>query len=431
MENDKSWLLNERQRPIVATAVTVFSVAILLTAIYYCFVLLRDLVGTFSHVLLPLAIAAILATLLQPLVNFFDRKLHLGRVGSIVLLWLLVLGVVAGLAIYLIPILIDQIRQFVQAAPELQKSMFAFLREQLPGLWYWLQQQFDLGSLQFVFAERGAEAKAPTGATAAVMQESFKQLLEALRVGGSYLVNFFGLVAAYAVIPVYLSFLLYSRNEHDRWNDIERELSFLSDQRREDLIFLIRQFTEIIISFFRGQMLVGLILGIFLAVGFQIIGLQLGLILGLIAGLINIIPYLGTILGLGTALPLAYFQADGGWVLVGLVLGIFTIGQLLVDYVVLPRVMGERTGMGPMLIIFSVFFWGTALNGLLGMVLAIPLTAFFLVFWRLLRDKYIPMMKLHEPDAPRAAPPAGNAPAEGTPAGGTSADTSAPGESAH
>ena len=54
--------------------------------------------------------------------------------------------------------------------------------------------------------------------------------------------------------------------------------------------------------------------------------------------------------------------------------------------------MGDKTGMGPMLIIFSVFFWGTALGGLLGMILAIPLTAFFLVFWRLVRDKYLPAL---------------------------------------
>lgn len=391
-DNDKPWLLNERQRSVVATALTVFSTAVLLAAIYYGVVLLRVFVGTFSHVLLPLAIAAILATLLQPVVSFFDRKLHLGRVGSIALLALLVLGVLAGLAVYLVPMLVTQIKQFIDVAPKLQDRMFAFLEDDTPGLWMWLKQHIDFTEVSNFF-KNDADAEKVSGAA---VQDGAKQALDALRAVGSYLTSLFSIAAAYAVVPVYLCFMLYK--DSNRWPALSRELSFLSDQRRDDLIFLIRQFTEIIISFFRGQLIVGLIFGAFLAVGFQIAGLQLGLIIGMIAGLLNVIPYLGTILGLGTALPLAYFQEGGGWTLSAVVLGIFIVGQLLVDYLVLPKVMGKRTGMSQMLIIFSIFFWGTALNGILGMVLAIPLTAFFLVFWRLLRDKYIPMMKLKAED---------------------------------
>lgn len=405
MRNEKSWLLTERQRPVVATAVTVFSLAVLIAAIYYGVILLRNFVGVFSHVLLPLAIAAILATLLQPVVRFFDRKLRLGRIGSIVLLSLLVVGALAGLGIWLVPLVVGQIGQFIEVAPELQKRMFAFLRDEAPGLWVWLQQQLDFSQLRSLV--EGTDSPEKAAASGAAVQDGAKQLWDALKVVGHYVKSLFTIAAAYAVVPVYLCFLLYNKresNHSDPWEGIARELSFLSDQRRDDLLFLIRQFTEIIISFFRGQLLVGLILGAFLAIGFQVVGLQLGLILGMVAGLINVIPYVGTILGLGTALPLAYLQNDGGWPLVAIVLVIFIVGQLLVDYVVLPRVMGERTGMSPMLIIFSIFFWGTALNGLLGMVLAIPLTAFFLIFWRLLRDKYIPMMQLSESKPPPGKP---------------------------
>lgn len=425
MRNEKSWLLTERQRPVVATAVTVFSLAVLIAVIYYGVVLLRDFVGMFSHVLLPLAIAAILATLLQPVVRFFDRKLRLGRIGSIILLFLLVIGALAGLGIWLVPILVEQIGQFIKIAPDLQKRMFAFLREEAPGLWMWLQQQLDFSQLRAMVEGTGSA----DGNGSAAVQEGAKHLWEAARVVGSYLISLFTIAAAYAVIPVYLCFILYNNrdsNQHDPWDGIGRELSFLSDQRRDDLLFLIRQFTEIIISFFRGQFLVGLILGAFLAVGFQVVGLQLGLIIGMVAGLINVIPYLGTILGLGIALPLAYFQIDGGWSLLAVVLGIFIAGQLLVDYVVLPRVMGERTGMSPMLIIFSVFFWGTALNGLLGMVLAIPLTAFFLIFWRLIRDKYIPLMQLGVPPPPPEEPAPAPAPSQPAAPSGPSAATPPP-----
>jgi len=151
--------------------------------------------------------------------------------------------------------------------------------------------------------------------------------------------------------------------------------------------------------FFRGQIIIGLLLGVVLAVGFALVGLKFGIVLGLVLGLLNIIPYLGTMLGILTVLPLAYFQDDGGTSLIGLCAIIFIIGQLLTDYVFTPRIMGDKTGMGPMLIIFSIFFWGVALGGIMGMVLAIPLTAFFLIFWRLARERYLPALTSKHSDA--------------------------------
>ncbi len=136
-------------------------------------------------------------------------------------------------------------------------------------------------------------------------------------------------------------------------------------------------------------MLHRLLQGILFALGFALVGLKFGLVLGLLLGLLNIIPYLGSILGLGIALPLAYFQQDGGLFTLGGVLVVFTLVQMIEGYFLTPRIMGDRTGLHPMAIIVAIFFWGSALSGILGMILAIPLTAFGVVFWRLARDKYI------------------------------------------
>jgi predicted PurR-regulated permease PerM len=68
---------------------------------------------------------------------------------------------------------------------------------------------------------------------------------------------------------------------------------------------------------------------------------------------------------------------------------VFTVVQLIESYVLTPKIMGSRTGLHPMAIIVAVFFWGSALSGILGMILAIPITAFLVVFWRLAREKYI------------------------------------------
>ncbi len=123
--------------------------------------------------------------------------------------------------------------------------------------------------------------------------------------------------------------------------------------------------------------------------GFALVGLQHGFIIGLLLGFLNIIPYLGSMLGLAIALPLAFFQADGGPLRLGLVIGVFVIVQLIEGYYLTPKVMGERTGLHPLTIIVALFFWGTAFDGIAGMILAIPLTAFLVVFWRLVKTKYI------------------------------------------
>jgi predicted PurR-regulated permease PerM len=125
-----------------------------------------------------------------------------------------------------------------------------------------------------------------------------------------------------------------------------------------------------------------------LAIGFTIVGLKFGLVVGLVVGVLNIIPYLGTIIGLGVTLPLAFFQPDGGGALAGLVLLVYTLVQVIESWFLTPRIMGERTGLHPVMIIIAIFFWSTAFQGVLGMLLAIPLTAFFVTVWRLLKRKY-------------------------------------------
>jgi predicted PurR-regulated permease PerM len=157
---------------------------------------------------------------------------------------------------------------------------------------------------------------------------------------------------------------------------------------RKDVVFLVRNFIDIVVSFFRGQFLIGLIMGLLLFLGFWAVGLKFALVLGLMLGVLNIIPYLGTIVGLSVTLPLAFFQQDGGWGLLALTLVVFIIVQNIEGWFLTPKIMGDRTGLHPVTIIFAVFFWGTAFDGILGMVLAIPLTAFFVTAWRLARQKY-------------------------------------------
>lgn len=380
-EAQKSFL-SPLQRRIVATGCTALAAVFLAAACYLLFILLREFVSVFQAVLLPLAIAAILATLLRPIITFCETRTRLNRTGGILLLFSFVLLALAVLAVYVVPAILDQTGELLRLLPSLSERLLEYLKGVAPSIWQWLNDQLGQSPKDYVqnlLQEHSGLIQSTLSKATASTGHLF-----------GFIGGLFGTVAAYSIVPVYLFFIL--SGDRNVWSDLEKQLDFLPQERREDLIFLVKQFSDILIAFFRGQIIIGLLLGLVLAIGFGFIGLKFGIFLGFILGLLNIIPYLGTMLGLITVLPLAYLQEGGGPVLIGLALLVFIIGQLLTDYVFTPRIMGDKTGMGPMLIIFSVFFWGVALGGILGMILAIPLTAFFLVFWRLAREKYLPVL---------------------------------------
>ena len=125
----------------------------------------------------------------------------------------------------------------------------------------------------------------------------------------SGMIGFFAQMTYLAVIPIYLFYFLSSKR--NLINDLEKELTFLSESVRKDIVFLVREFISILVSFFRGQLLIGLLMGIGYAIGFSLSGLKFGIALGLLFGLLNIVPYLGSIVGIITAFLVAYLQPEG------------------------------------------------------------------------------------------------------------------------
>jgi predicted PurR-regulated permease PerM len=382
MPDPNAPLLSASQKRIIAAGGTALAAVFLAATFYFLFVLLRAFVTGFQDVLLPLAIAAILATLLRPIIEFCESKTRLNRVGGIILLFILVTMSIIAIALFVVPPALNTAGEFLKAAPTLLATFLEWAKGLAPSIWEWLTKQ--LGESPQTYLMNSLEGNS----------ELLREALSRAQASSGSLLTFFGSlfgkVAAYSIIPVYLFFIL--NGDRNIWKDLDKQLSFLPEERRADLVFLAKQFSQILVAFFRGQIIIGLLLGLVLAVGFGLVGLKFGIALGLVLGLLNIIPYLGTMIGILTVLPIAYFQEGGGATLIGLCAIVFIIGQVLTDYVFTPRIMGDKTGMSPMLIIFSVFFWGAALGGLLGMILAIPLTAFFLVFWRLAREKYLPAL---------------------------------------
>ncbi len=378
MQTDgKEKLLSSTQGHIVGNAITCLAFVAIIGFFTFVFFILKAFVLHFSDVLWPIATATILTLLLQPCVHGIEAHLKLKRPYSILLLYTAGLAAVASILGILLPIFIGQLIAFIQFIPELVLQFESFIKEHLKALGPWADENLDNETLQNIINQPLKAIKSISLATLPSLQEARHTIT-----------SFIAWVTGLAIVPVYLFYFLNSNfNIEQR---LRGELDFLKKSIREDILFLVEEFLNILVAFFRGQILIGLIMGVAYGLGFTIAGVKFGLMLGLMLGLLNIIPYLGTIIGLSTILPIAYFQPEGGLSLVGIAIGVFIFVQALEGYFLTPRIMGHKTGLHPVAIIVSIFFWGTALGGILGMVLAVPLTAFLIVAWRLLKRKYLP-----------------------------------------
>ncbi len=368
--------LSPRQRTTVAAAMTLGAVLVLVIVFSAIVWGLAHFVGTFQNVLLPPVVAGILTMLLRPYYGWLVRTCRGYRSAGLILFFLSAL-IPLGIFIWFAGVFaVNQLVSLFQELPSMINSIFETGRSHWPQVVALLEKYGLMSGLGSLLENPGEMVTKALQASGQRISQSIAQMFQSAA----------GLFA-WAVLPVYLAFFLMAKPfEPEQLGEF---LPFLKKKTREDVIYLLDQFISILLTFFRGQIIIAVAQGILYAIGFAIVELPYGIVIGIILGLLNIIPYLGSIAGLGVALPLAYFGNDGGPLLVVLVLLVFCVVQLIEGYLLTPKIMGKRTGLHPALIIFAVFFWGVALGGILGMMLAIPLTAFAVVFWRLLKKKYI------------------------------------------
>ncbi len=372
-------LLTPYQKRIVAAAMTGLALALIVFLVLGAFSIVGKFLGTFSSVIWPLAVATILTLLLKPLVLTFERWFKLRRILSIVLLYVLIALILVGAAWLVVPVIISQAISLFESIPIIYERLITRLNEANPAWLSFVEEKISTENLN-QYSEQ--------------LMGALKNVLSAsggaLKVFGQGVAGVVGWTIAVAIIPVYLFYFL--QFEEDAVPHLRDFVPFLKKDHQDDVLFLVREFVGMIVAFFRGQILIALIMGVLMGIGFTMAGLKSGFFIGLTLGLLNLIPYLGSILGVAVALPLAYFQPDGGLLVLLWVIAVMIAVQLIEGWILTPKIMGDQTGLHPVMIIFSVFFWGIALNGLLGMILAIPLSAFIVTFWRLARAKYIPML---------------------------------------
>ncbi|MGB0679197.1 MAG: AI-2E family transporter [Polyangiales bacterium] len=330
----------------------------------------------FREVVVPLALAGLLALMLRPVVAALQARLGWRREAAIALCYGVALAGLALVGVWLIPELVRQAWAFGTMVPQMLQQLARWAAP------WWPQAE---ALLEWLDAASNWQAWGSKVAT--TVSDALPQLTHHLAEAGRGVLAWLSFMAALMLVPVYLFYFL--RSDINLRARLHRELSFLPPRWRDDVLYLVWQFAHIMVAFFRGQLLIALITGAMLGAGFSLAGLKLGLLLGLGFGLLNIIPYLGTVLALAVVLPVAFLQAGGGIRLVVACLVIQSVVQLIESYWVTPRIMGKETGLHPVTIIVAILFWGKALSGVLGMLLAIPLTAFLITVWRVLRRHYL------------------------------------------
>jgi predicted PurR-regulated permease PerM len=376
MSSEPTPLLSPAQRKLVGFALGFTALCAIGWLLYVLLAGVASFISAFSVVIWPLAVAGILALLMRPVVTVFEHRLKVKRPVAVVLLYLVFLLLVAGLLVTFLPVLVSEILEFIAYLPTLWQKTVAWSEQHFPEWLAIVRPYLD-----------NPTVKATLDGLTHQAQDLLGNLAPTLKSAGAGIFGLFGFAASLAIIPVYLFFFLLSND--DPTQALPEHLPFLQKEHRDDVVFLVREFLGILVAFFRGQLLIGLIMGLLFATGFSLAGLKFGLAIGLLMGLLNIVPYLGSILGLSVALPLAYLQPDGGGLtMLGVCLGVFAAVQAIEGWFLTPRIMGKQTGLHPVVIIVAVFFWGKALGGVLGMMLAVPLTAFFVTAWRFVRRKY-------------------------------------------
>ncbi len=307
-----------------------------------------------APILSPFALAALLGWLGDPLVDRLERK-GLKRNTAVILVFGVMTTVLVIALLVMVPLLEQQIMTLVHSLPAYRDW---FVGTALP----WVEMRTGLQILSWLDPERLftliREHWENAGGVAATV------LGYVSRSGFALL----GLLANLVLLPVLTFFFLRD------WDLLVQRIGLLVPRNHYQTVRTLAKDSDAVLGgFLRGQMLVMLILGVLYGLGLWAVGLDLGILIGIIGGVLTFVPYLGpaTVVVLGGIAALVQF---GDWQHLAGVAVVFTVGQVIESYWLTPKLVGDRIGLHPMAVIFSVMAGGS-LFGFLGMLLALPVAA--------------------------------------------------------
>ncbi len=333
------------------------------------------LINCLSDVLIPFAVAFLMAYLLNPLVCRLQNKIR-NRSLAVFLTLGMVIIIISGAGWLIIPVIRQEISHTSYLLQRVaQDTDFSHRASQYLPSWLWNYV------LEFAKGDKSRHIQALFGQSDifALLQAVGKNVMPGVWKVIHGAASFFVGLAGILIVMIYLVFMLldYQRLK-DEWKDL------IPPGWRGVILEFIRDSNDGMNRYFRAQALIAFIVGLLFAAGFELIGLPLGILLGLFIGLLNMVPYL-QIIGLIPAGLLAMIGAieTGGslWAGMGLTMLVFAVVQIVQDAFLTPRIMGKAMGLSPAMILLSISVWGK-LMGLLGLIIALPMTCLLIAYYR-------------------------------------------------
>ena len=323
------------------------------------------LVNLLSAALLPFFVAWLLAYLIHPVVKFFQFRLRLrSRVLCIILTLLLMVGAVAGFLYLVVPPIIAE---FMRIRPLITEFITTTGNSDMARrIEKFLQEEIDQSTVLRLLHENN-------------VMEVIKVVVNQL---WTLLMQTFNFIFALLNVVLVFLYLFLILLDYDKLS--EGWIKLVPKRNRHFASVLVADVEHGMNSYFRGQALVAFCVGVLFSIGFLIIDFPLAIGLGMFIGLLNLVPYL-QVVGILPTVALAFLKASETgenfwWILLSAGL-VFVVVQSMQDFILVPRIMGKIMGLNPAVILLSLSVWGSLL-GLIGLIIALPLTTLLLSYYR-------------------------------------------------
>ncbi|MFV0415968.1 MAG: AI-2E family transporter [Chthoniobacterales bacterium] len=371
------------QKRICWSALTLLAFVFIVFVIVGTIFLSTRIVGFLQPVLLPVAVSAILAYLLDPVVKWICSRGASRMVATILVFCAFLLGVI-GIGLWIGPPVYRQGVELVHKFPETSRkaqNVFINTRE------YLLKWSGSEHSSEGELMEERDEISKYVADSMRVSMAWLQEKLPNIAFGvGNFLtrslggfLGIFGVVLSMVLVPIFLFYFLKDGPSiAENWSNY---IPLKSSPLKTEIVSLLNEINDYLIAFFRGQMLVSLIDGALIAILLIVFGIDYAVLIGLMVGILGIIPYAGTLICWIPAVIVAAAQF-GNWQMPLLVTVIFIAVNQLDGLFIAPRIVGGSVGLHALTVIISVIGWSVVLGGLLGALLAVPLTATFKVLLR-------------------------------------------------
>ena len=318
-----------------------------------------------APVLTPFVAAALLAYMGDPLADRL-QKLKMPRTLAVVAVFVITFLVLALLILLVGPLISSQIGALFDALPDIVRQV-----EQvwLPTILGWLNVEGgdDVGIGVFL-ARYSDMVGSWSGTILSTVGKSGGALMAA--------------VISLFLVPILTFYMLRD------WDSIMAHIgALIPDSQRRTALELARDADEMLSAFLRGQLLVMLALAVIYSLGLSLVGLKFAIAIGVVSGLVSFVPYLGFVFGLTLAGLTVALEPEPLWQLVGVV-ATFTIAQAIEGSVLTPKLVGDRIGLHPVIVIFAVAAGGQ-LFGFFGILLALPAAAVLSVLVRFAYHRYL------------------------------------------